>query len=174
MESGSISPLMLTIMFWLHMLATVAWIGGLTAVSFLVLPAARKSLDNAAFSLMLAHIQTRLQQIGWFSLAVLGLTGMFQMSASPAYQGFLAIGNAWSLAILSKHLVIGGMVLVSGYMTWGLLPSLRRNALLRSAGKTVDADLDRRLQRREAWMLRINLLLAAVVLLLTAWARAVI
>jgi uncharacterized membrane protein len=173
MSETGVSPLFLTITFWLHMVATVVWIGGLTSVSFLVLPAARKTLDSSAFSMLLAQIQRRLQQIGWFSLALLVLTGMFQMSASPAYEGFLAIGNQWSVAILTKHIVIGGMVLVSGYITWGLLPGLQRNAMRRAAGREVDAAQDTHLQRREAWMLWINLFLSIIVLLLTAWARSV-
>ena len=33
----------LSLAFWLHMLATVAWIGGLVAVAILVLPGAKKN-----------------------------------------------------------------------------------------------------------------------------------
>jgi hypothetical protein len=117
-------------------------------------------------------MQTRLQQIGWFSLALLILTGLFQMSASPSYGGFLAIDNSWSVAILTKHLVIGLMILVSGYVTWGLMPTLHRNALLRATGRGVNESQEERLQRQETWMLRLNLALSILVLLLTAWARS--
>lgn len=174
MDDLAVSPFFLTITYWLHLIATVVWIGGLTAISFLVLPASQKTLDRATFSLFLAQIQARLQQLGWFSLALLVLTGLFQMSASPAYEGFLAISNQWSVAILTKHLVIGLMVLVSAYITWGLLPGLQRNAMRRAAGREVDAALEDSLQRREVWMLRINLALSFLVLLLTAWARSVV
>ena len=37
----------LALVYWLHMLATVAWIGGIVSISILVLPAARKSLKPA-------------------------------------------------------------------------------------------------------------------------------
>ncbi len=169
---ASVPPLGITIAYWLHMLATVVWLGGLAAVSLFVLPAARKTLEPAAFGSLLTQIQARLQPVGWFSLAVLALTGMFQMSASPFYEGLLAIGNAWSVAILAKHLVIGLMVLASAYMTWGLLPALQRTVLLRAAGRKVDEDRAAALQRREVWLLRLNLALSVVVLALTALARA--
>lgn len=163
---------MLTVIYWLHLAATVAWIGGLAAAAWIILPAARARLDDAAYTELLTAVQTRLQSIGWFSLAVLTLTGMFQMSASPAYEGFLAISNNWSVAILSKHIVIGLMVLVSGYITWGLLPTLKRSALQRLAGRSVDEEKLARLRRQETWLLRLNLALSIVVLMLTAWARA--
>jgi uncharacterized membrane protein len=164
-------PLFLAIVYWLHMLATVLWIGGLAAVSFLVLPAARKVLDPPLFAALLAQLQARLQQVGWFSLAVLVVTGLFQMSASPFYKGFLAINNAWSTAILVKHLVVGGMILVGAYATWGLLPALQRTVLLRAAGRPVDEAKIAALHSRETWLLRLNLGLSVIVLLLTALAR---
>ena len=161
----------ITVAYWLHMLATVVWIGGLAAVALLVLPAARKALDPAASAALFSQLQNRLQQVGWFSLALLAVTGMFQMSASPFYEGFLAIGSPWSMTILAKHLVIGLMVLASAYVTWGLLPALRRILLLRAAGRTVDESATASLQRRETWLLRLNLALSVIVLALTALAR---
>jgi uncharacterized membrane protein len=163
---------MLAITYWLHMVATVVWIGGLAALSLIVLPAARGALEPAAYSNLVGRMQARLQGLGWFSLAVLGVTGMFQMSSSPFYEGFLAINNGWARAILIKHLVVGLMVLTSAYVTWGLLPALRRTALLRAAGREVDAALAERLHTRETLLLNLNLVLSLLVLALTALARA--
>ena len=115
------------------MLATVVWIGGLAALTLLVLPAARKTLDAGAYANLLKAIQRRLDPLGWICLLILAVTGMFQMSASPNYQGFLEIGSRWAAAILIKHLVFFAMILVSGYLTWGLLPRLQRLALLPGA-----------------------------------------
>ncbi|MEN4011848.1 MAG: DUF4149 domain-containing protein [Bellilinea sp.] len=158
--------------YWLHMLATVLWLGGLATLAFLVIPAARRSLAAADYSSLVDKLTSRLQQIGWFCLMVLIATGMFQMSAHPSYEGFLTIGNAWSLAILSKHLVIGGMIAISVYTTWGLTPELRRLAMLRAAGKPVDETAQQAFLRKEQYLLRINIILSALVLLLTAFARA--
>lgn len=165
------SALGLAAAYWLHMLATVAWIGGLAALAIIVIPAAQRSMEAGAYAAFLGRVQERFQQIGWLSLLVLVGTGMFQMSANPNYGGFLAIGNPWAAAILAKHLVIGGMTLVSAYSTWGLMPQIKRAALLRSMGKELDPADEQRLLRREQNLLRFNLLLSAVVLALTAWAR---
>jgi uncharacterized membrane protein len=160
----------LSLVYWLHMLATVAWIGGLAAMVLLVLPAARRSLDTSAYAALLAAIQRRLDPLGWISLLLLVGTGLFQMSASPNYQGFLAISNRWAAAILVKHLVFFVMVGVSTYLTWGLLPRLGRVALRQSRGLV--APEAEQLQRRETSLMRLNLVLGAVVLALTAIARA--
>ncbi len=165
-------PSILTLIYWLHMLATVAWLGGQAALAWLVLPAARKTIAEAsAYPAFLGLLSKRLQLIGWLSLAVLTGTGMFQMSANPSYHGFLAINNPWATAILVKHLAVGVMVLLSAYVTWGLAPALERLALLRTHGKGEPQELAR-LQQREENLLQLNLFISVLVLLLTAWARA--
>ena len=162
----------LALAYWLHILATVTWIGGLMALAVLVIPAARRTLQPIDYATLLGRVQSNLQRVGWLSLAVLVGTGLFQMSAHPAYEGFLAISNTWAVAILIKHLVIGLMVLAGGYLTWVVMPALQRIALQRAAGGTVNAARDAELRKRESLVLTLNLVLSIVVLLLTAIARA--
>jgi uncharacterized membrane protein len=162
---------LLVIAYWLHMLATVTWIGGLVTLSWLVVPAARRSLDAPSYHALLERLQNRLQSVGWFSMVLLVGTGMFQLSANPNYSGFLAINNRWTLAILVKHLIVVVMVAISAYLTWFLLPSLRR-AAMRQAQGLISAEASEKLRQRERSLLRLNLALALVVLALTALARA--
>jgi len=161
----------LTIAYWMHILATVIWIGGLASLSLFVLPAARRSMQPVQYSTFLTSIQGRIQQIGWFSLIVLIFTGMFQMISHPNYQGFLVISTTWAEAILIKHLTVGVMLILSAYITWGVMPALERMAFRQSMGKPGDPEELEKLQQRETVLLRVNLFLAIIVLLLTAWAR---
>ncbi len=160
----------LSIAYWFHMLATVLWIGGLAALSLIVLPAARKVLDLGTYADLLAALQKRLDPLGWFSVIVLLASGMLQMSSNPNYAGLLSISGLWAGSILIKHLLFGLMVIVSGYITWGLLPALRRAALLQASGK--ESPNAEKLQKRESFLLRLNLILGVLVLLLTAIARS--
>jgi len=160
----------LSLTYWLHMLATVVWIGGLSALSLILLPAARGSLETSTYSRLLEGIQRRLDPLGWLSLAILVGTGLFQMSANPNYQGFLAVNNRWAVAILLKHLVFALMMVISAYLTWGLLPRMRRAALQRL--KQPDERGAIALHDQEARLVQINLLLGVLVLALTALARA--
>lgn len=160
----------LIVAYWLHMLATVVWLGGLSALALIVLPSARRVVDTEIYAKLLDAIQHRLDPIAWLSLAVLVATGMFQMSANPNYSGLLAIDNRWAVAILVKHIVIAGMVIASAYQTWGVLPGLRRLALRQARG--LDAPEMDTLRKRETTLLTVNLVLAVVVLALTAMARS--
>jgi hypothetical protein len=62
------------------------------------------------------------------------------------------------------------VIAVSAYLTWVLIPAQRRLALLRSKGKdTLEA---KHIENRETWLQFVNLVLAIVILALTALARA--
>lgn len=154
------------------MLATVVWIGGLVSLSLFVLPNARVTLDQTAYQKFSLRLFTSLQRVGWFCLGVLIVTGMFQLSAHPQYQGFLAITSPWARALLIKHLVIGGMIAVSATINWWVLPALNRLTLIQLSGDADSQEHIRRLEQRERFLLRLNLVLSVVVLLLTALARA--
>lgn len=169
--TGEIPHLLLTVAYWLHMAATVVWIGGLATLTLIVLPAARKSLPEDTFYIFWIEAQKRLQGAGWFCLALLIVTGMFQMSSHPAYDGFLTIQNTWAAAIFAKHVAIGGMILLSAYLTWGVNPALHRIVILKKAGGEVNQEQLRNLRAREVLLLRLNGFLSLVVLAFTAWAR---
>lgn len=157
--------------YWLHMLATVVWIGALSALALVVLPAASSSLEPPVFALLLEKVQQRLDPLAWLSLVVLIATGMFQMSSNPNYEGFLAVDNRWAAAILAKHITIGLMVIISAYITWGVLPALRRSTIRLQTG--LDAPEAEQMRAREVRLMRLNLALGVVVLALTALARSV-
>ena len=160
----------LTIAYWLHMLATTVWIGGIATLVLLVLPVAKEKLAPLDYASLLESLKRRLDPLAWLSLAVLLGTGMFQMSASPNYEGFLAITNTWSKAIMVKHVLFLVVIAVSVYLTWFLIPTQRRQALLRAKGK--DTPEAERIENRDIWLQRVNLILAILILALTALARA--
>lgn len=155
--------------YWLHMLATVAWIGSLAAIAILILPAANRTLSPVDQLSFIEAIQKRLEPVAWFSLSVLVVTGLFQMSVNPHYNGFLDVSGQWSLAILTKTALVAILIAVSAMHTWDVLPSIRR--LLMRKDKANPEQLAR-LQRREKLLLGISLFLAVLILLATAIARA--
>ena len=61
----------LALTYWLHLFATVAWVGSLAAISFLVLPAMQRALDAENQLVFIEAMQKRLEPIAWFSMAVL-------------------------------------------------------------------------------------------------------
>ena len=90
------------------------------------------------------------------------------MSANANYEGFLAISGQWASSILVKHIFFGLMIVVSAAQTWWLLPTMQR-AMLRQQKNGDGAEA---LQKREALLLNLNLILAILILGMTALARA--
>jgi uncharacterized membrane protein len=160
----------LALTYWLHLLATVTWVGSLAGVSLLVLPAMKRSLDSQTQLVFIEAMQKRLEPIAWFSMSLLLATGLFQMSVNPHYDGFLSTSTQWSLAILTKHIFGIVMIVVSAIQTWEVIPSIRR-AIVKSK-KSDNADEIEALRRKEVFLLRMNFGLSLLILLATAFARA--
>jgi uncharacterized membrane protein len=160
----------LALTFWLHLFATVAWVGSLAAISLLILPAMQRSLDAESQLVFIEAMQRRLEPIAWFSMSVLLATGLFQMSVNPHYDGLLSTSSQWSLAILTKHLLAIVMVVVSAIQTWEVIPAIRRS-IARSKKSSNAAEIDT-LRKRETFLLRLNFGLSLLILLATAFARA--
>lgn len=158
----------LAVIYWLHMLATVTWIGSLVAINLLFLPASKRALNLADQLSLIIALQKRLEPLAWFCMGILLVTGLFQLSTSPHYDGFLSISTQWSLAILFKHGVAILMVVASAIQTWEVLPAIQR--ILLKKDKAEEAELAR-LQKRETLLLRVNLILSALILGATALAR---
>jgi len=152
----------------LHMVATVIWIGGLVSLAFLASPllARLPAGEREAARQVTAR---RFVPLAWLCLAIFVVTGLTQMSANPGYAGLLVVRDAWSAAILVKHLVVGLMAAVLAYQTWVLYPRLERIALGLDAHDVVKQARWRRLNLH---LLRLSAVLGLLVLLLTAIARA--
>jgi uncharacterized membrane protein len=160
----------LALIYWLHLLATVTWAGSLAAISLLILPAMRKALNAETQLIFIETMQKRLEPIAWFSISLLIITGLFQMSVNPHYDGFLSTSTQWSLAILTKHILGIIMIVVSATQTWEVIPAIRRAILL--SKKNNNAEQLDSLRRREIVLLRINFGLSVLILAATAVARA--
>ncbi len=163
----------LSLSYWIHMFATVIWLGGLISTTFVILPILHQKMNGTDKEKILDDLQQYLNPVGWFCLIILTATGMFQMSAHPSYQGFLAIDNDWAVALFVKHIVIVFMVIAMGYLTWFVIPGLKRIALKLKLGKEVDPPEVLRYRKQEKIILWTNSILAIIVLIFTAWARSV-
>jgi uncharacterized membrane protein len=153
--------------YWIHLLATVIWLGGQALIALVALPALRQGT--------LAENQWwQLQQrfLPWVnaSLVILLITGFIQMTNDANYTGFLAVDSLWAWAILLKHVAFLGMVAITIYVQAILYPAISRLQFLSQSAAKTDAAA---LKRQEIRLLRLNLLGAAAVLFFTAVATAI-
>jgi len=163
-----VTPQWLATSYLVHLIATVVWIGGIVFMGFVVTPA---TASEPGSSRLLTAIQRRFTPIANLSLVVLIVTGMVQLTANSNYVGFLNFSNTWAKAILLKHIAVGGMTLAGLYMNLVLQPDINRTAMLLASGKARPDDTAA-LTRRQSQLTQINMVLAIVVLLFTAVARA--
>ncbi len=155
-----------------HITATTVWIGGLLVTLILVWPSLRRTLSSQpALYRLLSAMRSRFYPISNLSLAVLIVTGLFQMTADPNYQGFLDFENTWSKVMLFKHIAIAGMAAAGLMLQYGVAPALERASLLLEHSK---GDLKEwsRLHRREVTLTWANAVLGLAVLAFSAWATS--
>ncbi len=156
--------------YWIHLLATAIWLGGMTLMLLVAWPALRRG--TLAQNHWLA-IQQKFSPWANGSLLLLLITGFVQMTNDPNYSGFLAVDSLWAGAILVKHLAFLGMVGIAGYVQAALYPAMKRLELLAAQRPALAQAEQEKLSRREIRLLKLNLACAAAVLLFTAVATAV-
>lgn len=167
----SVPPWILIGAYWLHMLATVVWIGGLFFQTVILTPTLASALPLEISPSLFEALKKRFEPLAWISLTLLIGTGLVQMTANPSYEGLLTIKNRWSIAILMKHITFGGMILIAIYQTWFLHPTLARTILASNLAKETQSDKVYALLGQRNRLVRYNLLLSFIVLGLTAVAR---
>jgi uncharacterized membrane protein len=156
----------LVLSYWIHLLATVIWLGGQALIALVAWPALRQGTlaDNQWWPL-----QKRFLPWANTSLVILLLTGFIQMTNDENYRGFLAMEGLWAWAILLKHIAFLGMVAITIYLQAILYPAISRHQLLVQSPAEAGAAA---LHQQEIRLLRLNLLCATAVLFCTAVATA--
>ncbi len=167
------SPSILAISYFFHLIATIVWIGGLVILTIMVLPEARRVLGkNPEFYTLMWRLRRRFTPLTNLSLVVLVVTGLIQMAGDVNYDGMLQFTNEWARVILYKHIAIFGMVICGLGLQYWVSPALERATLLAEHHKGDPDELDR-LRRRESRLTWVNLVLGVLVLGFTAWATAI-
>lgn len=154
---------LLAIANFLHLLATVTWIGGMVVARLIIVPALAKFPDDARRDAM-AAIGQRASSYTYGAIVVFFITGLTMLSQNPNFAGFLVLSNTWTIVILIKHVVIALLVISTAYVNETV------NRKLRETRGT--ADYARWSERRKD-MSDANFLLALIVLGLTAIATSI-
>jgi uncharacterized membrane protein len=174
------SSTVLAILYAVHLLAAVIWIGGLVLLFLVVIPGTRRVFGNLqaaepsgqkAAEALLTELERRFTPLANLGLVMLVATGMLQMSVDENYDGFLQLSNTWAWAMLFKHVVVVGMALIAAYVALVLEPERRRLQIL-AAANSPDEESNQRLARRRVRFATLNLACGLLTLLFTAVATA--
>ena len=161
---------LLTFSYWLHLIGTAVWLGGMFTMLAVALPALRRQTINQNQWLAL-----QIALIPWVngSLVVLLLTGFVQMTNDPNYSGFMVLDGWWAWGMLLKHVAFVGLVAVSGYLQWSLYPEIKRTQILGQKRPDTAESLQVPLYQQEKRLLWLNAVCALLILFFTALMTAV-
>jgi uncharacterized membrane protein len=144
--------LVLSILNFLHLFATVIWIGGMTTNMLVLLPSMREALEPAIAGRFLGVVMRRFRRLVYGSIFLLILAGVPMELLNDN-------GNTWSQLIMVKHLFVIALVLLTIYSFEVLAPKV---AKLATKGPSPELAKLQRLQLRLA---ATGLLLGIIILL---------
>jgi len=136
---------------WLHVLGVVVWMGGLMYQAHVLLPMARRG--HVAVFAMAAR---RARPVAWTALALVGLTGAYQVTRLGPLDRVMHSGAAVLLA--GKFGLVLLLVALVGQRDFGQVGRLNR--LVASGADPTSA------LRAITWLDRLTLLLAIVIVYL--------
>ena len=149
----------LTVSFmWLHLLATIIWLGGIAFILLITIPAARNVLRGEAGGLM-GEVSRRFTPLANSSIFLLLLTGIFLMAINGNISAELLRGGQGT-AMLLKILLFLLMAGVHFYRGKVLAPRI---------AKTQPEEEKTRLQKLSLSLVWLNLGSGLAVLLLSAF-----
>ena len=159
--------IILSLVNWLHLAATVTWLGAMVTNIFVLMPAARESLEPPVMGRLFGSFMKRFRPLVYICIITLAVTGVTMMVLNRHYLGALDFGNLWTKLLLVKHVLIIIMVVMVVYAFEVLAPKVGRVA---AAGPSPELAKLQKLQMRVG---AAGLVIALVVLLLTSIITAI-
>ena len=149
--------IILAVSYWLHLTATVVWIGGITFMLFIATPSAKQVLGAEAGKLM-GEISKRFTPIANYSILFLIVTGIALTGLNKQFLGIGIFENKWTWILTLKHIIVLVMVVIHFYRGLALNPKIARTES--AAEKT-------NLQKLSLNLVKVNFCLGIMVLLLS-------
>ncbi|MFQ5981301.1 MAG: DUF4149 domain-containing protein [Candidatus Heimdallarchaeota archaeon] len=157
----------MTLVNWLHLLATVVWIGGVIVNVAIVMPSAKEALDPPTMGKLIGTFMKRFRPIIYGCAVVLVITGIPMMTQNTEYEDIGNFENVWTIVMLVKHLLVALMIFVAVYAFETLAPQAGE---LAAQGPSTELTA---IQKRQMRVGMIGLILGLIVLLLTGAATAI-
>lgn len=150
-----ITNILTLVIGWLHLLATVVWIGAMFVLLFVILPAAKEALgSNSTFKKMIKSVGKRMTFWVNVSIIVLIITGIV----------FSAISERTSTgtSLILKHVLVSAMIVIHLSRNKIIAPKLEKIALEDPSNQLLI-----KLKKLQIDLVWVNLFLGTVVLLLS-------
>ncbi len=117
-----------TLIDWLHIMATVVWIGGMFTNMVILRPVLAKTLAPADAGRFMGALMKRFRAVVYASIVLLGVTGIPLKIINENYVSIINFENSWEIVSFVKHVCYGILVLLAVYMFEVLTPRMGRLA----------------------------------------------
>lgn len=158
MESAAVSMLLK----WIHLMATVAWIGGMFTNFFVYLPALGKVLDPPTMGKLMGAVMKRFRILVYVSMAIFLITGVLLGMAHVGPDHDLASTGGWISLLFLKVGLFVIMVFLAVYAFEILAP---RVAEIASKGPSDDL---KRMQKSQMIFAMIGFILGIIILAISS------
>jgi uncharacterized membrane protein len=105
---------------FLHLLATVAWIGGMLFMKLVLIPS-MAALEPPQRGRLMGGVAKRFTMVAWTSTAVLLVTGFMKAPSQYLFDG----STTYGVLLAVKHALIALMIVVGVVITFFVAPRLR-------------------------------------------------
>lgn len=140
---------------WLHLVATVVWIGGIAFVLMVAMPSAKQVLGADANKLM-GEVSKRFTLLANKCTVILIITGIILTVFNNRFSE-MNFGNGLNQILALKHVIVVGMVIIHFYRGLILVPKIVKTTSPAKEG----------LQKLSMRMVKVNFGLGLFVLLLS-------
>jgi uncharacterized membrane protein len=146
----------------LHLLATVAWIGGMIANFFIYMPAMKKVLDPPTSGKLMAVLMKRFKIMVYISILIFIISGLFSSFVHYTTTEPSSVESYWNILFGVKLAAFSLMVLLAIISFEFLSPRIRK---LASKGPSPDLERIQKIQMASA---ALGFLLGIIIVFLSA------
>ncbi len=123
------NPILQITFDFFHLMATIAWIGGMFFNFLVVMPTITKVLDPATAGKFMKALFSRVRVVVYVSLLILFVTGIPMKIASEYYVGIINFDTTWETVGFIKHVFVGLLELMAIYNFEILAPKVGKLAM---------------------------------------------
>ena len=157
----------MSIIDWVHLFATVAWIGGMTTNTLILLPSIKETLEPATAGRFLAAVMKRFRLLVYGSIILLLFSGAVVTGVHGNYLELLQTGDSWAQVILIKHVLVAALIVLAVYAFELLAPKVAKMGARGPSPELV------RLQKLQLRLATSGLVIGLIILLLVAIATTI-
>lgn len=152
--------ILLIVFTWVHLLSAVVWVGGIFFILFILLPVAKKTLEQPGK--LIGAIGNKFVPLANISILLIIMSGIFMGLSSHSFPGLVSLDSLWSRTMLIKVLTALTMASIHFYRGLVLTPTITK--LTAEGGHSGQIG---KLQKLSLNLVRTNLIPGLTVLLLT-------